>query len=106
VPSGVVDLVLDHHSGSVSVCHRGVSPVAVLAEVDERPAPRTKATVADLMDRYLGMLDVEDTTMDGYEGHVHRNIKSLLGHIQVGRIDARPSTPSTASCGAAAPMLR
>jgi integrase len=59
----------------------------MLAEVDERRAPRTKATVTELMDRYLGMLDVENKTMDGYEGHVRRHIKPLLGHIQVGRID-------------------
>ena len=59
----------------------------MLSEVDERRAPRTKATVSELMDRYLGMLEVEETTRAGYEGHVRRHIKPLLGHLQIGRID-------------------
>ncbi len=40
----------------------------LLAEVDERRNPRTKATVGQLLDRYLEVLTVEDTTRQGYEG--------------------------------------
>jgi len=59
----------------------------MLAEVDDRRAPRTKVPVAELMDRHLELLDVEETTRAGYEGHVRRHIKPLLGHLQVGRIN-------------------
>lgn len=59
----------------------------LLSSVDERRAPRTKATVAELMEQYLGVLEIEDTTRDGYEGLVRRHIEPLLGHIAIGRID-------------------
>jgi hypothetical protein len=38
----------------------------LLAEVDQRRAPRTRATVNELMDRYLERLDVEPTTRERY----------------------------------------
>jgi len=48
----------------------------LLAQVDEQRNPRTRATVDQLMDRYLDVLDVEDTTRARYESvirlHVHR----------------------------------
>jgi integrase len=56
-------------------------------EVDDRRSPRTKATVAQLMERYLDLLQVEDTTRAGYEGLLRRHIAPLLGDLQVGRID-------------------
>ena len=59
----------------------------LLAEVDERRNPRTKATVAQLMERYLGVLQIEDTTRAGYERLVRLHIGPLLGHLSVGRID-------------------
>jgi hypothetical protein len=37
----------------------------LLAELDDRRSPRTKATVAQLMERYLEVLHVEDTTRHG-----------------------------------------
>ncbi|MDN5929983.1 MAG: site-specific integrase, partial [Pseudonocardia sp.] len=39
----------------------------LLAEVDERRNPRTSATVNQLLERYLGVLKIEDTTRNGYE---------------------------------------
>src|SRR5258706_497489 len=57
------------------------------AEVDDRRTPRTRATVAQLMEKYLDVLQIEDTTRAGYEGHVRRHINPLLGHLQVGRVD-------------------
>src|SRR5689334_19569412 len=58
-----------------------------LAEVDDRRNPRTKATVARLMERYLGMLQIEETTRAGYERLVRLHIGPLLGHLPIGRID-------------------
>lgn len=57
------------------------------AEVDDRRSPRTNATVTQLMERYLGVLEVEDTTRAGYERLVRLHIGPLLGRLQVGRID-------------------
>jgi len=59
----------------------------LLAQVDERRAPRTRATVNQLMDRYLELLDVEPTTRDSYEGNIRNHIRPLLGHLDVGRLD-------------------
>jgi integrase len=57
------------------------------AEVDERRNPRTKATIAQLMERYLDVLSIEYTTRAGYERLVRLHIGPLLGHLAVGRID-------------------
>jgi len=39
----------------------------LLQQVDDRRAPRTNATMNQLLDRYLEMLDVEPTTRQRYE---------------------------------------
>ncbi|MCU1653088.1 MAG: integrase family protein [Pseudonocardia sp.] len=59
----------------------------LLAEVDERRNPRTSATVNQLMERYLGVLRVEDTTRDGYERLIRKYIQPVLGDLPIGRID-------------------
>ncbi|GAA4550576.1 site-specific integrase [Pseudonocardia xishanensis] len=59
----------------------------LFGEVDERRAPRTNATVAELLDRYLDVVEVEDTTRAGYERMAERYIKPLLGEVRIGRID-------------------
>jgi integrase len=59
----------------------------LLAELDDRRSPRTKATVAQLMERYLEVLHVEDTTRHGYERVTRLHIIPLLGKLPVGRID-------------------
>jgi integrase/DNA-binding transcriptional regulator YhcF (GntR family) len=40
------------------------------------------------MDRYLERLDVEVTTRVGYEGYINNHIRPLLGHLEVGKLDA------------------
>lgn len=57
------------------------------SQVDERRNPRTKATVDQLMDRYLSLLDVDVTTRTSYEGYIRNHIRPLLGRLQVGRLD-------------------
>jgi integrase len=59
----------------------------LLAEVDDRRNPRTKATVRQLMERYLDVLTIEDTTRVGYERLVRLHIEPLLGDLSIGRID-------------------
>lgn len=55
--------------------------------MDERRNPRSRATVAQLMDRHLGMLRLEPSTLSGYEGYVERHIKPLIGDVSVGALD-------------------
>ena len=55
--------------------------------MDERRSPRTKATVNQLMDRYLSTLDVDETTRRGYEGYINNHLRPLIGSLQVGRLD-------------------
>lgn len=58
-----------------------------LAQVDEKRSSKTRATVNQLLERHLELLDVESTTLDGYESLVRNHIRPLLGGEQVGRID-------------------
>jgi integrase len=59
----------------------------LLSAVDERRSPRTSATVNELLDRYLGVLNIEDTTRAGYELLIRNYIRPVLGHLPIGRID-------------------
>jgi len=59
----------------------------LLAEVDERRNPRTNATVNQLLDRYLGVLEIEDTTRAGYESILRNYIRPLLGELSIARIN-------------------
>jgi integrase/DNA-binding transcriptional regulator YhcF (GntR family) len=59
----------------------------LLNQVDENRAPRTTATVNQLMDRYLELLDVDVNTRRGYEGYIKNHIRPLLGHLQVGKLN-------------------
>lgn len=60
----------------------------LLAQVDERRNPRTKATVNQMLDRYLEVAELERTTRKGYEGKIAKHIRPELGELQVGRLDA------------------
>ena len=57
------------------------------SQVDERRNPRTKATVNQLLDRWLEVLDVEPSTRRGYLVKIDRHIRPLLGATQVARLD-------------------
>ena len=59
----------------------------LLNQVDESRNPRTKATVGQLMDRYLEVLDVEETTLDTYRGYIRNHIAPLLGDLPLARLD-------------------
>lgn len=56
-------------------------------QVDEQRNPRTKATVNQLMDRYLELLDVEETTLERYEQAIRIHIRPLLGHLPVAKLN-------------------
>ena len=59
----------------------------LINQVNEQRNPRTKATVNQLMDRYLELLDVDVTTRKSYEGYIRNHIRPLLGELQVGKLD-------------------
>ena len=60
----------------------------LLAQVDERRNPRTRATVDQMLDRYLSVLDVEQTTRSTYEGYIRNHIRPVLGAVPLARLDA------------------
>ena len=59
----------------------------LLAEVDQQRNPRTRATVDQLMDRYLELLDVEETTRRAYEANIRTHIRPLLGALPLTRLN-------------------
>ncbi len=60
----------------------------LLNQVDERRNPRTKATLNQLLDRWLEVVELEPTTRSGYVRKLDKHVRPVLGTIQVGRLDA------------------
>jgi integrase len=60
----------------------------LLNQVDERRSPRTEATVNDLLDRWLDVVDIDVKTRAGYVGKIQKHIRPTLGRQQVGRVRA------------------
>ena len=59
----------------------------LLSQLDERRNPRTRATLNQLLDRYVEVLDVDDSTRKTYVGYIDNRIRPTLGRLQVGRLD-------------------
>src|SRR4051794_35375122 len=57
-------------------------------EVNERRNARTSATVNQLMDRYLELLDVDTSTKKRYEGVIRTHVRPLIGKTPISRLDA------------------
>jgi integrase len=55
-------------------------------QVDEQRNPKTRATVNQLLDAYLEVVDVEPTTKIRYEGDIRRHIRPAFGKLQLGRV--------------------
>ncbi|MDD7941694.1 site-specific integrase [Actinomycetospora lutea] len=60
----------------------------LLNQVDERRNPRTGATVHELIDRYLEVVDIDRKTRAGYGGKIEKHIRPELGKRQVGAVKA------------------
>jgi integrase len=58
-----------------------------LNQVDERRNPRTKATLNQLLDRWLEVAELEPTTRSGYVRKLDKHVRPVLGDIPVGRLD-------------------
>jgi integrase len=60
----------------------------LLNQVDERRNPRTRATLNQLLDRWLDVAELEETTRSGYVRKLDKHVRPVLGSLQVGRLDA------------------
>ncbi len=60
----------------------------LLNQVDERRTPRTSATVNQLIDRWLDVLEVERTTRINYVGKIEKHIRPTIGELPVARLNA------------------
>jgi integrase len=62
----------------------------LLAQVDGQRVPNTKATVRQLLDRWLETANLELSTRHNYEGYIRRQINPALGDLPLGKL-----TPQT-----------
>ncbi len=60
--------------------------VRLVGQVDDQKQPRTRATVEQLLDRYLDVLDVEPTTRARYESILRLHVRPILGDLPVGKL--------------------
>jgi integrase len=60
----------------------------LVSQVREQRHPRTRATVDQLITRYLDQFDGAPSTLDHYRGYVRNHISPFIGHIPVGSLDA------------------
>jgi integrase len=58
-----------------------------LAQVDEKRNPKTRATLNQLLDRYLEQLDVDVQTKRGYVRKLSLHVRPFLGVISLSKID-------------------
>lgn len=56
-------------------------------EVDERRNPRTSATVNQLLDRYLEMIDVSSSTRVMYTRYLENHVRPFIGGLNAGAVD-------------------
>jgi integrase len=59
----------------------------LLNQVDERRNPRTKATLNQLLDRYLDVIDLEESTRATYVGYLERHVRPALGALPLSKLD-------------------
>jgi integrase len=60
----------------------------LLNQVDEKRHSRTNATVNQLLDRHFDLVTLERSTLATYLGYADKHIRPLIGHVQVGALDA------------------
>lgn len=58
-------------------------------QVNEKRTPRTRATVNQLLDRWLDIgLDVEPSTRQGYLSKIRKHVRPLLGELPIAKVEA------------------
>jgi integrase len=58
----------------------------LLNQVDEQRHPRANATVDQLLERHLSMVEAETTTKNVYAGYVNKHVSPVVGHLQIARL--------------------
>ncbi|WP_285486976.1 site-specific integrase [Amycolatopsis taiwanensis] len=61
----------------------------MLNEVNERRNARTKATLNQLLDKYLAVANLDPGTLRGYRRNYKNHVKQLIGSKKVAEIDAQ-----------------
>ena len=61
----------------------------MLSQVDERRSPRTRATLGQLFDKWLEVLDVDPSTRRRYGNNLRKHIRPLLGSLRLTRLDVQ-----------------
>jgi hypothetical protein len=56
---------------------------ALIGQVTKGRAPQARATVSDLIDRWLSVAELELITMVNYESYIERVIRPVLGGLQL-----------------------
>lgn len=59
----------------------------LLGQVDERRNPRTRATVNQLLDRWLTVVELEENTRAAYDSYLRHHIRPVLGELPLTRLD-------------------
>ena len=57
-------------------------------QVDERRNPKTGQTMDQLFDRWLEVIDVEQSTRTGYVGKIEKHLRPTVGKLPVGKVNA------------------
>lgn len=63
--------------------------VRLVNQVNERRNPKTKATVSQLIEKYLAVVNIDPGTRRGYERNFRNHVKPLLGSEQAAKVDAQ-----------------
>ena len=58
-------------------------------QVDEQNNPVTRATVNELLDRYLEVVDVQPKTKQRYEGIIRMYLRPAMGHLPLAKVDGQ-----------------
>ncbi|UQS22997.1 tyrosine-type recombinase/integrase [Amycolatopsis thermalba] len=61
--------------------------VRFVNQVNESRNPRTRATVSQLLDRYMEFIDIDVTTRTRYEIAIRKHIKPLLGNLPIAKLN-------------------
>ena len=67
--------------------HAEAARTRMLNEVDKRRNPRTSATVNQLLDRYLEMIDVSASTHLMYTRYLENHVRPFIGGVKAGAVD-------------------
>jgi integrase len=61
----------------------------LLAEVDKQRTTESSVPLAHVIDEWLRVAELEDSTREMYRGYLNRNIRPVLGHISARKLTAR-----------------